>query len=471
MTENVQKITPNEAINEYYKLKDKYETLYHEKYIKPILKNTKSLREKRVELSKLPKNECINCKRNVGTIFTIYQDTKESLRKFVVKCGDLADPCPLDIQIDASFREQFSKAIYDELNKVETIKLKIIKEKNNALFFNKKVLDTFESLTQELKGVTQITGYLIETNILKNDNPEKEILLKKSIDEFGKGLLLPFKKMINEYLEKNDELKLAAAVQFYINEMLPKVKEIQTLKYDVNYVEYDEESGLYKLIEYPHSLQNMEFTVESDDKVLKYVKGMKKVKKVKTLKAENISKTTNKTRKIKPVTEFIIEGEDEVVNSPQLINKEGSAGLEGVPDFDAPGGVIWDNEKYNTLWSRLPKILKDVLLEDREWLQEYMENCVKARQTGKRCELILPSRTKLPPDARLDNSYEPPVEVYDFGVELINKIFNNLNKSYKDRLLTMYSEKDGVKNYNLLRSTLTNILEKEIMPGIVPGYY
>lgn len=64
--------TPIEAINEFYRLKDKYENSYHEKYIKPIIKSNKSKKEKRIEFSRLPKNECINCKRNVGTIFFDY---------------------------------------------------------------------------------------------------------------------------------------------------------------------------------------------------------------------------------------------------------------------------------------------------------------------------------------------------------------------------------------------------------------
>jgi hypothetical protein len=478
MTEEAQNITPNEAINIYYSLKNKYETMYNEKYVKPILKSNKTNKEKRVEYSRLPKNECVNCKRNVGTTFSIYLDVKESLRKYVVKCGDLADPCPLDLQIQTSFREQFSKAINDELKKVETIKLKIIKEKNNALFFNKKVLEAFESLTQELKGVTQIAGYLIESNILKNENPEKAILLKKTIDEFSKGLLVPFKKLINEYMEKNEELKLNAAVHLYIDEMIPKLKEIQALKYDVTYIDYDEESGINYLIQYPHSQQNTEFTVESDDKVIKYVKGLKKTKKAKTIKAQdsnnNNNKPKNKTRKLKPNIEFVIEGENDEEQpnaAPTLVNKESSAGLEGVPNFDAPSGVVWNNEKYNTLWSRIPKVLKEFLAKDEEWLQEYMENCIKARQSGKRCELILPKRTKMPPEVKLDDTYEPPVEIYDFGVEAINKVFNDLNKSYKDNLLKLYSEKDGVKNYNALRSTLTDILEKRLMPGGVAGYF
>ena len=103
MAEAIQKITPIEAINEFYKLKDKYKSGYYDKYIKQIINNEKkSKREKRVEYSKLPKPECINCKRNVETIFTITNDADAGTRKFIAKCGDLTAPCPLDIQIDYS---------------------------------------------------------------------------------------------------------------------------------------------------------------------------------------------------------------------------------------------------------------------------------------------------------------------------------------------------------------------------------
>ena len=51
-----QTFTPNEAVNEYYRLKDKYETTYYEKYVKPIVKSNKSKLEKRVEFSRLPKH-------------------------------------------------------------------------------------------------------------------------------------------------------------------------------------------------------------------------------------------------------------------------------------------------------------------------------------------------------------------------------------------------------------------------------
>ena len=87
MVEETQTLTVIEAINEFYRLKDKYETGYNTKYVLPIVKSNIPIpnKAKRVLFSKLPKPECINCKRNVGTIFTIKNDTKEDVRNFVAK--------------------------------------------------------------------------------------------------------------------------------------------------------------------------------------------------------------------------------------------------------------------------------------------------------------------------------------------------------------------------------------------------
>ena len=100
MTEEKQTLTPIEAIDEFYRLKDKYETSYYEKYVKSIVMSSQTKKQKRVAFSRLPKSECINCKRNVGTIFTVNYYKPEFARKFIAKCGDFQDPCPLDIQIN-----------------------------------------------------------------------------------------------------------------------------------------------------------------------------------------------------------------------------------------------------------------------------------------------------------------------------------------------------------------------------------
>ena len=325
MTEQ-KSLTPIEAINEFYRLKDKYETEYYEKYVKKIIKSNKSKREKRVEYSKLPKHECVNCKRNVGTVFTI--SNKEPLLKtFIAKCGDFQDPCPLDIQILYATRDKFDDLITNGLFRIDEIKLRIIKEKNNAIFFNKNVINIFNDITEELKAETENVGFVIETNLLRNDNPEKRALLHKTIDDFGKGCILPFKEMVKEYMDTNNELILNSAVNFYINEFIPKLKEIQVLKYDVSIVELDNVTNMYNLIQLPKSLESNEFFIASDDKVVKFIRGVRKEKK-KTRK-EDIQlsqKPKNKTRKIKPIADIVLEedvdlGEEGEEGEPHLESK------------------------------------------------------------------------------------------------------------------------------------------------------
>lgn len=292
-----EKMSPIDAINEFYTLKNKYESLYYNKYVKPIVDKYSSKKEKRMEYSKLPKHECVNCRRNVGTTFSITYNNERHLRTFIAKCGDVQDPCPLDIQINYAIREPIEELIRDVLGDIERLKKSIIIEKNNAVFFGKDVTSTFEELTEDLKTRSNLSGYIIETNILRNHNPEKKELIKMKLDEFGKGLLLPFKEMIKNYNETNNELKLNEAINFYIHEMKPKLNELLELKYDVSVVEYNEETKIYKLIEMPISTENLEYGAEADDSVVSFVKGVK----------ENAVVTDNapvvKKKKLKPEKE------------------------------------------------------------------------------------------------------------------------------------------------------------------------
>jgi hypothetical protein len=84
-----------------------------------------------------------------------------------------------------------------------------------------------------------------------------------------------------------------------------------------------------------------------------------------------------------------------------------------------------------------------------------MNRCVNLRKNGKPCNLFLPSNTQFPP-VQLENGQ------YDFGNEIVNNLFNKLNKSYQSTLLTLYSEKDGIKNYNMMKDSLESLLAKNL---------
>ena len=346
-----------EAINEFYKMKDKYETAYKEKYINPLIKakNT-SQKEKRIAFSKLPKPECINCKRNVGTVFSIKHNSSDFLRKYTAKCGDANEPCPLNINLHKGTHFTFETEINQNADYIDKYKKNIIKEKYDMMFgyvAEETAIGNFEQLSIELKEMTNLTGGIIEKNILVNDNPEKAELLKRSIDIFGKEYILQFKRMMKEYDESGNEQLANEAVNFYKNEMLPRLKEIQELKYEINVVEYDPEDLMFSLRQRKNSLQSLEYTFSKDDNVVAFVKGTAvkgTASKNKTLKVKPITKSKSKTRRPYILVE---EGEEEkeeempeyVPNSPEY-NPQSPEYNPQSPEYN-PVSPVNNSPEYN----------------------------------------------------------------------------------------------------------------------------
>ena len=297
---------------------------------------------------------------------------------------------------------------------------------------------------------------MIETNLLRNNNPEKSELLKKTIDEFGKGSIIPFKQMIKEYMDTSNELILNQATNFYINEMIPKLKEILVLKYKVNIVEF--ENNTYKLIQLPNSLESNEFFTGGDDAVIKFVNAVRKEKK-KTKKENNLTNKFKKTRKKRG--DLILEEDldeeivDEEIVDKEIVDEENADKNEPVYDESGEKIIEWKNKEYDDLWKKMPEQLKNLLMEDIEWLHDFMNNCVKSRKSGTSCNLFLPKQTLFPPHI-LENGK------YDFESEIVNKLFNELTKSHQDRLLKLTSVNDGVTNYDMLKNSLVILLEQKI---------
>ena len=313
----------HEAINEFYKMKEKYETAYKDKYIHPLLKSkNNSKKEKRIAFSKLPKAECINCKRNVGTVFSIKHNGNDFTRQYIAKCGDANEPCPLNINLIKGTQLTFEREINQNADFIDDYKRKIIKEKYNMMFgyvAEEIAIENFEKLSIELKEITHLAGGIIEKNILVNDNPEKTEQLKRAIDIFGKEYILQFKRIIKEYDESGNEQVANEAVKFYKNEMLPRLKEIQELKYEINMVEYDTEDLVFLLRQRKNSLQNLEYTFIKSDNVVAFVKGTAAAaSKSKTLKVKSISKSKTKTRR----AIVLVEEEEQEANEEQKEEEE-----------------------------------------------------------------------------------------------------------------------------------------------------
>lgn len=445
----------NEILNEFYKLKDKYEKTYYEKYVKSIVRSeNKSNKEKKREFSKLPKPPCINCQRNVGTIFSIIANEDEVERNFVIKCGDIVNPCPLDINFNYGQRKTYEHMIQLYTEGLENVKQKIINEKNNIIFGytpSNMANNIFQDLSTELKENTDFTGFLIEKNILVNHNPAKKELLNKLEVELQNTYIMPFKNLVHKFSQQNNPDFIKEAVQIYVSEITPQLKQIQQLKYEVNFVEYNIDNSTFHLIQKPNSLENLQYGYSSSDKINAFVKGMKITGVQKTRKSTKSTKSTkSKTLKIKPTIELVEDEGEQKQQEQQQFEPD-------VPIFTETG-VVWNKPEYIKLWNSLSDQFKkhfatqDLSTSDKEYLQEFMTNCVINKKTGQQCKIKLPKNTYFPPTITDDG-------LYDFGSGIINKLFNGLRKNYQETLLTLYTEKDGVKNYDMLIDALEKQLQ------------
>jgi hypothetical protein len=110
----------------------------------------------------------------------------------------------------------------------------------------------------------------------------------------------------------------------------------------------------------------------------------------------------------------------------------------------------------------MPVKLKNVLRPDNEWMKDFMFNLVNSRAKAQPAIFTGPRDLKMPPEKISDGKY-------DFGVEIYSAEFNKLPKEIQDNFLTLYSTKDGVTNYNLLRDAMNDLVAKEV--GFNRGYF
>jgi hypothetical protein len=469
------KMSVNEAMNEYYKLKSKYESDYYDKYIKGILKdNQKSKREKRLEYQKLPKAECINCRRNVGSIFTIKKDPEEYSRTFIASCGDLTNPCPLDINFEYTFRNELNKELMAADEDINNIKNKIIIDKNNMMFgyINQaKAIASFNNDASELKTITEGAGFIMEINIQLNDNPIKHDLTKKNEEKFGIEYLLPFKDMIKTFEQTGDAEIVNKAVKLYIDEMAPLSKTIRNLKYEVNYIDFlekkdnedsTEKGDLYILVQKKNSIQTLEFNLFGNDELNSFTKGIEGFDDTSATKTKtNLEQVHKKTRKLRPSIEFVEEESADadadavdggpinlrkklvLENATEALSVQSVAAAEDrqeqynsvqgdiIPQ-KGPGGIVaWTNNsgqrniKYQQIWDALSPEYKAALSEDEAWMKKTIDHFVefanlkkenKVPYTSSR-EFVHPDGLLLPPRKISDTEF-------DYGNAVYNKLLN-----------------------------------------------
>ena len=440
-----------QSLNEFYKLKNNYETeITKEK--RKIIKNTElSWREKRSEFKDY-KPKCINCKRPVGTIFSVKYNPTDEFRELTAICGNRSEPCNLNIVIKPGVIFNMMDHIKELEKDNQQYKNEIIDDKNKLLFgyiSSENAIDNFEKLKDTVNDINFLLNLNYETlfQVVDNKNTEESV---EKLKEETYILINDIKQSIKDYNSTNDIQLVRDSVEIYINQLQPKLKELMALKYKSNLVEYNDEDNTYALIQRKYTILDMEDAYVKPEVVAFDYGTAPKVKQTKG------KKTGTKNKKIVIEDEEVVEGGVEGGLETGFGQEPEKPIISVRPRIQEDGTVTWDDPDYSTLWNKLPINYKEALSADREWLQETMDKYIQKRKERKPLEFVSPSNLILPPQILDDGTY-------DFGNVYYNKIFNKLDKSYQKTLLTLYTEENGVKNYDMLLSALSNnIVGKEL---------
>ena len=122
-------ISVENALHEYYKLKDLYDEKFDIKKSSVLSDVTLSIQQKRTDIAKFKRaRKCIVCKQTGGTIFTDVDRTLKAV------CGCVATPCGLNIEIAKGKIENIGELMAATYSKIEDVKDNIIKYKLDLLF-------------------------------------------------------------------------------------------------------------------------------------------------------------------------------------------------------------------------------------------------------------------------------------------------------------------------------------------------
>lgn len=461
---NQEILSPTDALNEYFKIKNAFETQVN-KYKTKIINNwSLSKREKRAEFLKIMPR-CVNCKRpsKKGTIFTSKyipeNENTHPYKKLTATCGNLADPCNLDIEIHLSETESLDKLMNNIRLEIKLYKNKIIDDKNKLLFgliTTEKALEKFDFNKSYINDLTSVYEMYLDLWNKIVDNPEKKI-------ELDEALILSYQNInkIKDCIKKmneNDDSQFAIdAANIYVTTLKPLLDKIRHLKYSENIIYRDNDDNC-NLIQRTYTEIDLGIGAEqSKAKVIKF----------------NVGLQATKAKK-KPL--IVIESDEEIPEKESdkeikiKIQEPGKPNPTGEIPPDEPiigqgqDGIDWHIKEYKELWSKLPLKLKTEFKLNIDWMKDFMYKCVNAKQKeGARydgCKLPTPPNIIIPPKA-MPNGH------YDFGVSIYNTAFNKLGKSLQQTYLTFYKEDPTTKekNYNMLIDAMNKLVESEVNFG------
>jgi hypothetical protein len=240
-----------DELEQYYKLKTKYEEFKRKKINELIGNKAIDYNEKKQTLAKY-KPKCVNCKADGGTIF---KETPELLR---ATCGNRTNPCNLDMAIKRKQFAEINNQLVKSSHEIVNYKKNIISTKLDFLFNyieEEKAVELFETLKVELNNSQESYNNLVNLYDSITSNEELKTMIYEKTTEFELN-----KKQYSEALElyksSGEVVYLISAMEIHKTKLSLIGKELMNLKYKSCYVEKNEEDN-YILFQNTYSFEDL----------------------------------------------------------------------------------------------------------------------------------------------------------------------------------------------------------------------
>lgn len=258
----------DEALNDYFKLKNEYKnTVYSMK--KKVFEKADTKRQAKRDVLKI-KAPCIRCKRPVGSIF----DKKNG--RYTALCGDVNKPCDLDIQIFVGDNTLvgYLLELFREDN--DESKDTIIRQKLNTLFnytTEDQSIRLFKKELENYNSNTSIYKDLIDKYHELFHNNDKQKLIEKKNDIIF-HLNERVQELLEEYKKTQNKEILKQAVYIQIKEIQPEQNNLRRLKNEIMEIDEIVENNqlVFKLFQYPIELSKLMNNSGEPKRVIKFNK-------------------------------------------------------------------------------------------------------------------------------------------------------------------------------------------------------
>jgi hypothetical protein len=246
-----------DALNEYYGYKHRYDQRFEEDKHAVKHSDMLNLSQKRAKVARIKRNrKCVSCGQSGGTHFT---DEAGVLR---AQCGNRSQPCSLRIEIVKGKFMNLEELANQSLMTADILKDQIIKTKLDLLFnysTEEEALRQFEELRASLDQALDLYGGFRQKYLDVVRNAERREAVDALTADFY-AAVQEFKDILT--VNGGGDAIVRDAVAHYVRKIKPLSDALMEKKYVYCAVERDLEGDGFRLVQKPHTLEQLEFEID-----------------------------------------------------------------------------------------------------------------------------------------------------------------------------------------------------------------